>query len=297
MPRWLADLRHGRSVRYLGGAFLGSAALALLAGFIILAYQLIAARVPEHRAALERLVRAQTGLDLRFEELGLRWGWYGPEAVFSRVELGEPGRANVLLRAPELIVAFDAWSTVQSGRLQAGRITLIAPEIDLPRYLPAAAERTAAPAAAPGAGTAAILERWRGGRIDFEGGTVHLPDPNDSCLLYTSRTALAAAALIEEHDAVAPRVEKAPHLRLGTAARAAVQKHCGRSLRVAALLEIDLMQLAHAQEAGLVGRQMRIELLQPAFRDRLLRTRCTRHDIGLASIGPSGLPPRRCTCR
>ncbi len=167
-------------MRYLGGAFLGSAALALLAGFMILAYQLVAARVPEHRAALERLVRAQTGLDLRFEELGLRWGWYGPEAVFSGVELGEPGRANVLLRAPELIVAFDAWSTVQSGRLQAGRITLIAPEIDLPRYLPAAAERTAAPAAAPGAGTAAILERWRGGRIDFEGGTVHLPDPNDS---------------------------------------------------------------------------------------------------------------------
>jgi uncharacterized protein YhdP len=183
-------------VRYLGGAFLASAAVALLAGFMVLGYQLTAARVPEHRAALERLVRAQTGLDLRFEELGLRWGWYGPEAVFSRVELGEPGRANVLLRAPELIVAFDAWRTVQSGRLQAGRITLVAPDIDLPRYLPAAAAaRTSAPGA-PAASTAAILERWRGGRIDFEGGTVHLADPNgnaESWALSIRRASLSRA--------------------------------------------------------------------------------------------------------
>jgi len=129
VPRWLADLRLERSLRYLGGAVFASFAVALLAGFMILAYQLTAARVPEHRAALEHLVRAETGLDLRFEQLSLRWGWYGPEAVFSRVELGEPGRASALLRAPELIVAFDAWRTVQSGRLQAGRITLVAPTL------------------------------------------------------------------------------------------------------------------------------------------------------------------------
>jgi uncharacterized protein YhdP len=178
VPRWLADLRHEPSVRYLARAFLGGAALALLAGFMVLAYQLTAARLPEHRAVLERLVRAETGLDLRFEELGVRWGWYGPEAVFSRVELGEAGRAKVLLRAPELIVALDAWRSVQSGRLQAGRITLVAPDIDLPRYPPAAARTGAADA--PGASPAALLERWRGGRIDFEGGTLHLVDLVDS---------------------------------------------------------------------------------------------------------------------
>jgi len=179
VPRWLADLRLERSLRYLGGAVFASFAVALLAGFMILAYQLTAARVPEHRAALEHLVRAETGLDLRFEQLSLRWGWYGPEAVFSRVELGEPGRASALLRAPELIVAFDAWRTVQSGRLQAGRITLVAPDIDLPRYVPAAV-RSGAPAADSAASSAAVLERWRGGRIDFEGGTLHLADPNGS---------------------------------------------------------------------------------------------------------------------
>lgn len=178
MPRWLTDLRHERPVRWLSGAIVGSAAAVLLAGFTLLAYELTAARVPEHRAALERLVRAQTGLDLRFEELGLRWGWYGPEAVFSRVALEEPGRVRVVLRAPELIVSFDVWRTVQSGRLQAGRITLVAPDIDLPRYAPAARRRSAA--AVPATNTATILERWRGGRIDLEGGTLHLVDPNEN---------------------------------------------------------------------------------------------------------------------
>src|SRR5882757_11246678 len=100
---------------------------------VLLAYELAVARVPQHRAALEQLVRAQTGLDIRFDELGLRWGWYGPEAVFRRVELGEPRRSAVLLRAPELVVGFDVWQTLRSGQLEAARITLVAADIDLSR--------------------------------------------------------------------------------------------------------------------------------------------------------------------
>jgi len=216
--RWLADLRHERSVRYLGCALLGSAALALFAGFMVLAYQLTAARVPQNRAALEHLVRAQTGLDLRFDELGLRWGWYGPEAVFSRVELGEPGRANVLLRAPELVVGFDAWRTLQSGRLQMGRITLVAPDIDLPRYTPAAV-RSRAPAAGgadSAASAAVILERWRGGRIDFEGGTLHLADPNANA--ETLAVSIRRASLYRSRDQWRAQAFVLLPERLGTSA-------------------------------------------------------------------------------
>src|SRR5215510_929214 len=91
---------------------------------LAVAYEMAVARVPRQRAAFESLVRAQTGLDIRFNELAFRLGWYGPEAVFRRVEVGEPGRSNVLLRAPQLIVGFDAWRTMQTGQLAAGRITL-----------------------------------------------------------------------------------------------------------------------------------------------------------------------------
>jgi uncharacterized protein YhdP len=174
-------LRH-RGVR--AGIF-AAAIILTLTGTLVLAFELARARVPEHRAALERLVRAQTGLDVRFNELGLRWGWYGPEAVFRRVELGEPGRSNVLLRAPQLIVGFDAWRTMQTGQLAAGRITLVAPDIDLERLtrVERPADAGTSTRAARGNGTPAranLLDRWRGGRIELEGGTLRLPDPNGS---------------------------------------------------------------------------------------------------------------------
>jgi uncharacterized protein YhdP len=125
---------------------------------------------------------------MRFDELGLRWGWYGPEAVFRRVELGEPGRSTVLLRAPELVVGFDVWQTLRSGQFEAGRITLVAADVDLthgavggvgvrvsggPPGLSAGSVRTAVDGIR-------ILEGWRGGRVDLEGGILRLTDPAGS---------------------------------------------------------------------------------------------------------------------
>jgi uncharacterized protein YhdP len=152
---------------------------------LAIAYELALSRVPRQRAAFESLVRAQTGLDIRFNELALRWGWYGPEAVFRRVELGEPGRSNVLLRAPQLIVGINAWQTARSGQLVAGRITLIAPDIDLERLTRPPPSGTVSPdpassAAAARESRARILQRWRGGVVDLQGGTLTLPDPAGS---------------------------------------------------------------------------------------------------------------------
>src|SRR4051794_24813242 len=171
-------------------ALLGTLGVGALFALVVFAYELALARVPQHRAALERLVRAQTGLDVRFSELGLRWGWYGPEAVFRHVELDEPGSTQALLRAPELVVGFDAWRTLRSGHPEAGRIELIAPEIDFSgangsarRGVGIAASATGASVSATGAsagdssalGRVAVLQRWRGGRIEIEGGTLRLP--------------------------------------------------------------------------------------------------------------------------
>lgn len=167
--------------RWLRIGVLGAMSAVLLAGLVILAYQLALARVPQHRATLERLVRAQTGLDVRFDELTLRWGWYGPEAVFKRVELGEPGRSNVLLRAPQLTVGFDAWRSVRTGQLQPGRITLVAPRIDLTRpSITGPREREGdAQGLLDSWLRAPILRRWRGGRIDIESGTLSVPAPGN----------------------------------------------------------------------------------------------------------------------
>jgi uncharacterized protein YhdP len=153
----------------LGGA-------TILGAVVLIACELAAARVPQHRAALEELIRQQTGLNVSFSELSVRWGWYGPEAVFHSVVLGEPGGRGALLRAPQLVVGLDAWRTVHSGRLEAGRITLVNPDIDL------GAGEGVAGTPATGAGResvltagARLLSRWRDGRIDIQGGTLRWP--------------------------------------------------------------------------------------------------------------------------
>ncbi len=153
---------------------LGGTALALVAG--LLAFAMVAARVPQHRAALEQLIRHETGLEISFSGLSVRWGWYGPEAVFHDIAVGD-ARAGPALHAPELIVSLDAWRMARSGRFEAGRITFVNPDIDL-----SAARAAVAPAAAAGAppesaldSGARLLARWRGDRVDLEGGTMRLP--------------------------------------------------------------------------------------------------------------------------
>jgi uncharacterized protein YhdP len=118
--------------------------LFILAALVVIGRELIAARVPEHRAALEELIRHETGLEIAFGRLSVRWGWYGPEAVFHEVVLGEPGAA-ALLRARQLVVGVDAWRSVRSGHLEAGRIQLINPDIDLGGRSPATPGQSTTP--------------------------------------------------------------------------------------------------------------------------------------------------------
>jgi uncharacterized protein YhdP len=191
------------SQSWLRVALLGSVSVGVVLMLVLFAYELARARIPQHRAALEHLVRVQTGLDVRFTELGLRWGWYGPEAVFRQVELDEPGSAEALLRAPELVVGFDAWRTLRSGHPEAGRIELIAPEIDFtgrvdgqgalhggargdPQARAQGAGAIAASADSSALGRVAVLQRWRGGRIDIEGGTLRLPHAGGGPNLFNS---------------------------------------------------------------------------------------------------------------
>jgi uncharacterized protein YhdP len=165
---------------------LGLGSILGLVTVVWLGYELALARLPEHRAALERLVRDETQLDLHFSELGLRWGWYGPEAVFRDVELGVPAEDALQVRAPELVVGLDVWRMLRSGQPEAGRITLVAPEVVLHPDLDTGntnipARSAAAHGAQPHvwAAAARVLSRWRGGRIDIEGGTLRWPTPGE----------------------------------------------------------------------------------------------------------------------
>jgi uncharacterized protein YhdP len=196
---------------------LAIAGVALLATVVLFAYALAAARVPQHRATLENLVHAETGLDVRFSELRLRWGWYGPEAVFQGVELHEPGAARALLTAPRLVLGVDLWRMVRSGELAISRVTLVEPSIDLTQR-PAAAPAHRSGGAAPASPTR-LLARWRGTRIDVEGGTLRAEvagAPLDAGIrriqLRRAGVAWSAEALLTLPDTLGTTAEATLHL-------------------------------------------------------------------------------------
>src|SRR5690348_7565118 len=68
--------------------------LALLAAIGAVFTQVIAARVPEQRATLEKLITDRTGLAVRFDNVHFAWGMEGTSAVFERVELTDPVRGR-----------------------------------------------------------------------------------------------------------------------------------------------------------------------------------------------------------
>jgi len=89
------------------------------------------------------------------------------------------------------------------------------------------------------------------------------------------RRALAAAALVEIHDAVFLRVKEAARFGVGASARTAVQKNHRLARWVAAFLEVDLVDRRDPKSACVIGLNRRIE---PG--DGVLRRGCGQGVVG-----------------
>src|SRR3954471_2624160 len=93
--------------------------------------RVVAARVPEQRATLEKLITDRTGLAVRFENVHFAWGLDGTSAVFTRVELTDPKAGRVRVVAPELRVEFDTWDFLRHHQFSRGHVTLSSPDIEI----------------------------------------------------------------------------------------------------------------------------------------------------------------------
>lgn len=229
--------RHARMLALAGAS---AAAFGLLA---FVSYQLALARVPEHRAVLERFVKAQSGFDVRFATLELGLGWHGPEARFTRIEMREPGRHAVVVRAPRLTVAFDTWRILRNGQLQAARVTLADAEIDLAPFL--VTRRDVLDGA--GADTARgdplrLLERLPLLRIEVDGGTLRLPAANRGGLPHALRISRASLHRADAATSANALVLLPPHL--------------GRSLFVALRLDGPLAGARSSATLRINGRNL-----------------------------------------
>src|SRR3954453_23956935 len=110
--------------------------------------RVVAARVPEQRATLEKLITDRTGLAVRFENVHFAWGLDGTSAVFTRVELTDPKAGRVRVVAPELRVEFDTWDFLRHQQFSLGHVTLSSPDIEIigdPEEVVASAPATVEP--------------------------------------------------------------------------------------------------------------------------------------------------------
>ena len=159
----------------------------LLLGALGVAFtRVIAARVPEQRATLEKLITERTGLAVRFDNVHFAWNLDGTSAVFERVELTDPARGRVRVVAPELRVEFDSWDYLRHHQFSLGHVTLSSPDIEIigDPLIPgsvAARARGGKPHRAAQEDEAALVRRFTAwaelmpnGRIEVEGARVHL---------------------------------------------------------------------------------------------------------------------------
>src|SRR6185295_7832900 len=161
--------------------------LLLVAALGLVFTRVVAARVPEQRATLEKLITDRTGLAVRFENVHFAWGLDGTSAVFTRVELTDPKAGRMRVVAPELRVRFDTWDFLRHQQFSLGHVTLSSPDIEIigdaeeAVASAPASRRRASSAAAPVNDEPALVRRvsaWAQlmpiGRIEVEGARVHL---------------------------------------------------------------------------------------------------------------------------
>ena len=163
--------------------------LLLLGTLGVVFTRVIAARVPEQRATLEKLITDRTGLAVRFDNVHFAWNLDGTSAVFERVELTDPERGRVRVVAPELRVEFDTWDYLRHHQFSLGHVTLSSPDIEIigdPEIPSSVAARAARAWRAGRSGSreedeAALVRRFTAwaelmpnGRIEVEGARVHL---------------------------------------------------------------------------------------------------------------------------
>ncbi|HTU65667.1 MAG TPA: hypothetical protein VMF52_06945 [Steroidobacteraceae bacterium] len=185
--------------------------LVLLATLTMVFTRVVAARVPEQRATLEKLITDRTGLAVRFDNVHLAWGLDGTSAVFTRVELTDPKAGRVRVVAPELRVEFDTWDFLRHQQFSLGHVTVSSPDIEIVEpedvvaaAIPAPKKKAAGGVAAPvpAADEAAMVRRatsWAllmpNGRIEVEGARVHLRRQGESAKTQTASFTLSQAII------------------------------------------------------------------------------------------------------
>ena len=120
----------------------GKALLYVLAGFVglvlvaLLLVKLALDRVPAYQDEIKAWANRQTGLHVAFAHVSPTLRWYGPELLFDQLELRSRDDRRVLARAASGRIGTDIRQFLRSGKVFAGRIELVSPDLAIVRLGP-----------------------------------------------------------------------------------------------------------------------------------------------------------------
>ncbi len=137
-------------------------------------------RVPQYQDEIKARIFRETGLHVAFRDVSPSLRWYGPELRFDRIELRSHDDKRVLARAASGRVGIDIRELLRSGRLFAGRIELVSPDLTIVRLGPhsfalAAEIELNRPASA---NEALTLDDVPAGTLEIRSGRIALQDWN-----------------------------------------------------------------------------------------------------------------------
>ena len=158
----------------------GLATAGCLLAVLLLLVKLALDRVPQYQEEIKAKIYRQTGLHVAFQHVSPSLRWYGPELLFDRIELRSHDDRRVLARAASGRVGTDIRQFLRSGRLFAGRIELVSPDLTIvrlgPRSFALAAEiELNRPSAA---NEALTLDDVPAGTLEIRAGRIALQDWN-----------------------------------------------------------------------------------------------------------------------
>jgi uncharacterized protein (TIGR02099 family) len=150
------------------------AAFVVLAALLVLALRIAIWQLPERSVGIRSWIERETHMRLEFTGMDARLRWWGPEVVLRDVRVLDQDATQALFETHEATVSLDLLGLFRTGKLVAGRVRFVGPEVTVVR-LPDGRIRLLGLRERP-TEQPFDLERLPGGRLDIVDATVRYED-------------------------------------------------------------------------------------------------------------------------
>lgn len=108
--------------------------LVIAFGMVVAAARLLLPLLADYRGEIERLLSAETGLNLRIGGVAARLDGFAPELVLTDLAVGDPDKKAARLQVAEVEFDFDILKSLITGRISLEGGTIAGARLALTRH-------------------------------------------------------------------------------------------------------------------------------------------------------------------